>query len=808
MKPSRRLFAILLVLAMLLTNSGMTALAEAVMNMPAALQIIDEEAFYGSTSIDKVVLSDNVTEIRARAFANSSLSEINLPDSITFIAEDAFDGPEKVTVTANPGTYAYNWAVDHNYISDSDVYSVSVSASSEQSAVGQSVTWTATAQNGVEPYKYRFYVYKGDTRKATRAYNASPEYTYTFTESGDYYVSVTCRDDDGETVTIDGGNVHVGEMAITGLTVTSDVTECINDTPVTFTATFEGGTAPFEYEFTLYRDSTSVATSGKIADPEYTFTPEEAGLYTVTVKVSDATGEEFTATSDTLTVAGTELAIVSITANEEWIRTGEDITWTTVATGGKKPLRYAFDIMIDGEEMEGTSFSTSNTTIWTTDTAGVYTVNARVRDANNVRVELVGGEVNVYDALRLNSVTADVTACKASENITWTVDHEGGKNTVIYEYTVQLNGEAVYTKTSVNPILVYTPMRTGSYILTVTATDEAEDTATATSDMVAVSEHETSPTEDFTFNVLNGTYCSITGYTGSDASLFLPFDDGNGHFVQTIASNAFNNSSTIENVVLSSRIESIGSNAFSNCINLSYVDMSSSHVETIDSCAFYGCTKLTDLILPEGLLTIGGEAFENCTSLVSVVLPDSVTTIWSKAFRGCTKLSSINFPLDWVTMRTSSGYSGSDGYNSIYWSPFYGCTRLTTIVIPEGVTAIPAYAFYRMTSLSEVVLPSTLDVVGGSSFTDCTGLTTVNFNNTLVSIGSSAFSGCSGLTEIQFPSSLKTLSDSAFSNCSGLTSVEFSDGLTQINSSVFCPSVVDKENLDVLGIKIIEKEEK
>ena len=116
MKSTRRLFATILALALLLTNSGLAALADTVLNMPAALKIIDEEAFYGDTSIDKVVLSDKVTEIRARAFANSTLSEINLPDSLTFIDESAFDGPGKVKVTANKGTYAYEWAVLHHYL--------------------------------------------------------------------------------------------------------------------------------------------------------------------------------------------------------------------------------------------------------------------------------------------------------------------------------------------------------------------------------------------------------------------------------------------------------------------------------------------------------------------------------------------------------------------------------------------------------------------------------------------------------------------------------------------------------------------
>lgn len=113
MKTAKRFAAIILAFVLLLTNEGVAAFAEAVFTLPVALKIIEEEAFYGSTSLDRVVLPNRVTEIRARAFANSTLSEINLPDSITYIAEDAFDGPDKVTISANKGTYAYRWAVEH-----------------------------------------------------------------------------------------------------------------------------------------------------------------------------------------------------------------------------------------------------------------------------------------------------------------------------------------------------------------------------------------------------------------------------------------------------------------------------------------------------------------------------------------------------------------------------------------------------------------------------------------------------------------------------------------------------------------------
>lgn len=118
MKPMHRILAFILVLVMVFADSGVVALAQGVLTMPEQLKIIDEEAFYGSSSIDKVTLPEGVTEIRSRAFANSTLSEINLPDSLTSIADDAFDGPEKVKVSANYNSTAYKWAVRNGYDPD------------------------------------------------------------------------------------------------------------------------------------------------------------------------------------------------------------------------------------------------------------------------------------------------------------------------------------------------------------------------------------------------------------------------------------------------------------------------------------------------------------------------------------------------------------------------------------------------------------------------------------------------------------------------------------------------------------------
>lgn len=118
MKSIRRLCAILLVFAMLLTNSGMAALAEAVLNFPPSTKTISAESFYGNQSIDTVVLPEGIREIEDNAFANSSLSEIFLPDTLNWISPNAFDGPEKVHITANEGSYAYEWAVANGYITE------------------------------------------------------------------------------------------------------------------------------------------------------------------------------------------------------------------------------------------------------------------------------------------------------------------------------------------------------------------------------------------------------------------------------------------------------------------------------------------------------------------------------------------------------------------------------------------------------------------------------------------------------------------------------------------------------------------
>ena len=136
---------------------------------------------------------------------------------------------------------------------------------------------------------------------------------------------------------------------------------------------------------------------------------------------------------------------------------------------------------------------------------------------------------------------------------------------------------------------------------------------------------------------------------------------------------------------------------------------------SIGSDAFYGCTSLTSITIPDGVTSIDSRAFEGCTSLASITIPDSVTSIGSDTFSGCRSLTSITIP---------------DGVTSIGNYAFYGCTGLTSITIPDSVTSIGHYAFYNCTGLTSIKIPRSVRQIESYAFADCSGLTSIYYCGT------------------------------------------------------------------------------
>ena len=148
----------------------------------------------------------------------------------------------------------------------------------------------------------------------------------------------------------------------------------------------------------------------------------------------------------------------------------------------------------------------------------------------------------------------------------------------------------------------------------------------------------------------------------------------------------------------------------------------------------------------------------------------------------------MNYPAGWDTVpdyeqnSTTYYYSIDDTH---YQSPFEGCTALTSIVIPEGITAVPAYAFRNASGMQTADLPSTLETIGNCAFASCKGLTEITLPESVKTVGRYAFASCTGLTEAVLPEGLTTVSPYAFGWCAALESIQLPASITTISEYMF-----------------------
>ena len=190
-------------------------------------------------------------------------------------------------------------------------------------------------------------------------------------------------------------------------------------------------------------------------------------------------------------------------------------------------------------------------------------------------------------------------------------------------------------------------------------------------------------------------------------------------------------------------------------------------VTSIGNCVFCNCTSLTTVTIGNSVTSIGNYAFDGCSGLTSVTIPNSVTSIGISAFEGCSNLSSVNIP---------------EGVTTISDQLFLSCSSLTSVTISNSVTSIGKYAFSDCSSLTTVTIPNSVTSIGSFAFYNCSGLTTVTIPNSVTSIGSHAFSYCSGLTSVTIPNSVTSIGDLAFYGCSSRTEINVESANTKYTS--------------------------
>ena len=302
MKTVRRMVSVLLVLCLLLSNIGITAFAESVLALPASTRIIEQEAFFKAQSLNKVVLAEGLLEIRARAFAGSTVKTINFPSSITFIADDAFDDTPLTNVTAVEGTYAYDWAVEHHYIIPKvPIVINSFAADAASVQLGAPVTWTVNVEGGVLPLSYNYAVFKNGLYQDTLSVSDATESVFTFTPTSDgsWSVLVTITDVLETVASQVSGSVYVVDLSSygdAGLTLTTGLNTYLVDDVAHITAEKQNTYGNVQYAFSATDASgNTLAAQSASSDPSFSLTLSNAGDVTITGTVTDELGRSASA---------------------------------------------------------------------------------------------------------------------------------------------------------------------------------------------------------------------------------------------------------------------------------------------------------------------------------------------------------------------------------------------------------------------------------------------------------------------------------------------------------------------------------
>lgn len=363
-----------------------------------------------------------------------------------------------------------------------------------------------------------------------------------------------------------------------------------------------------------------------------------------------------------------------------------------------------------------------------------------------------------------------------------------------------------------------------------------------------------------TCQVGNGSKAAI--YWSTSGTITVP-QSVNGYNVTSIGNSAFISCTVVKSIVIPNGISSIGRLAFYQCFGLQSINIPIG-VTALDDATFYCCTDLKSITIPEGVTTIGreafaksgltsitipngvtkisDEAFSGCTDLTNVSISQTVTTIGKYVFQNCNSLTNITIPPS-VNSLDNVAFCGCNNLTSIIVDPentkydsrnecnavietatnkliigckntvipnsvieidhaFYGCSGLTNISIPEGVTKIGKDAFYRCSNLSSIYIPTSVTTIGYSAFSGCTKLATVTISEGVNMIDYEAFTGCTNLTEITIPSSIKYISLRAFSGCSSLVNIEVNSGNTKFDSRDGCNAIIETTtNKLIVGCK-------
>lgn len=803
-----------------------TAAAET-LELPKSLTLIESEAFAGDTSIGKVIVPEGTTEIQSQAFANSSVTEIVLPESLTTIADNMLNGCENVIITAPEGSAAYQWASanelfveapailesEHPYSSFSDssweythpteAYALVITFSqhSETEEYYDSLYLTDASGNETEysgSLSGKQVIVKGNSFKLRLVSDDSMEY-YGFRitkiealeseEDVEAFGGPVTRTLEDGTLAITGYTGFATEIEIpaeiNGVKVTKIDNNAFKDRDITAVTLPDGLTSIGDNAFRGCTQLTSIVIPDSVTDVGaycfYGCTALESA--TLSANLYDLSNRVFEGCSS--------LGNVVIPDSVQYIYSGA--FWNCVSMTQiniPKNVSYidagAFGASSDYSETKLASITVAegNEDFSIVDGMLVHTNTQQLLAYPGGRTDesVTIPEGIVHIALHAFSLSDSLKSVTVPDHVK-TIDESAfhycsALETVILEEGVKTIGGFAFREccrlTSIT--IPESVDNIGNHVFALGYDEDLGEVHT-----VVVTTPSGSYAEEWC--LANGVMLSegmerfVEGnyvFTKFHDTLLLTKYMGSeaevvipatagGMNLTLIGKSAFFNNNSLRSVTVPEGVKTIGAEAFYACKNLHTVNLPST-LESIGDYAFGEDWEIVSLTLPDGLKSIGKGAFMYCEVLEEITIPGSVDTVGDSAFSDCYALKKLVL----------------NGCRYVDHFAFQDCSSLESVTIAEGLEDIGAYTFARCTSLKEVVFPQSMTSFDNYILTGCSALERVEFKGAVDSIGISAFNRCGSLTEVVLPEGLKVINEYAFQGCSALKQINLPSTLENI----------------------------
>ena len=282
-------------------------------------------------------------------------------------------------------------------------------------------------------------------------------------------------------------------------------------------------------------------------------------------------------------------------------------------------------------------------------------------------------------------------------------------------------------------------------------------------------------------------------YTSTDGNIVVPKADA---FDANIISNTYKDGQG--KIAFDIDISTIGEAAFFECSTLRSITIPEG-VTTIEYGAFYNCANLKEVTLPEGVVTIGNYAFCHCLGLHNIKLPASVAFLGNYAFSGCTYLVGVYCKATTPPVGGHAMFANNGLYRQIYvpaesveayrqaqyWIEYSAVIKGYNFE-KDNIEAVTTTIQYTTTD-GQVLYPNDADALGATIITNYyeDGKGVMTFDGDFTTIGYHAFYGCERLASISIPNSVSSIATAAFAYCPALTSISIPNGVTSIGGSVF-----------------------